>query len=415
MHGKPLRIVPNVIRKWKNLTSTIFDQTITNLKNHLVRNEVVRVKIPKCMSWLDTYDEPVGDLDMMEDKLEDLGLNTCNHDIPLSSREVPIFDELEPQPQPLLNCLSLDVSLREERGPEPLIKPHSSDSFRMKVVDNLTIRILPSPHVASFHPRNVYCYYHPCLDDPKQHYGFKPGLLGRSESLGVDFSKLEMMEDDWELELKEVSFLGRGLSLPINPNDLGKGNFSSKTKILFSQNVETASRFTRDAVTTTPVTGLYLIRRRLEVLRKFHWMILGGRFNQLSHVSSPLLSKPGEYLKSLGFSEWLEIHALAKKLGVPPPPQLSTFRISDEDKKRKRTTEIIQEVFVKEDVVVDEMHRELAPPPPQLVRLQGSILRDILEGEEMFKLMEMEIESRNDVVKAKEIVKDNLDGMGQHL
>ncbi|GKB81070.1 reverse transcriptase domain-containing protein [Tanacetum coccineum] len=41
--------------------------------------------------------------------------------------------------------------------------------------------------------------------------------------------------------------------------------------------------------------ALYLIRRSLEVLRKFHWMILGGRFNQLSHVSSPLLSKPGEY------------------------------------------------------------------------------------------------------------------------
>ncbi|GKC55485.1 zinc finger, CCHC-type containing protein [Tanacetum coccineum] len=40
---------------------------------------------------------------------------------------------------------------------------------------------------------------------------------------------------------------------------------------------------------------LYLMRRSLEVLRKFHWMILGGRFNQLSHVSSPLLIKPGEY------------------------------------------------------------------------------------------------------------------------
>ncbi|GKD14996.1 hypothetical protein Tco_1199403 [Tanacetum coccineum] len=40
---------------------------------------------------------------------------------------------------------------------------------------------------------------------------------------------------------------------------------------------------------------LYLTRKSLEVLRKFHWMILGGRFNQLSHVSSPLLSKPGEY------------------------------------------------------------------------------------------------------------------------
>ncbi|GJV53385.1 hypothetical protein Tco_1449126 [Tanacetum coccineum] len=38
---------------------------------------------------------------------------------------------------------------------------------------------------------------------------------------------------------------------------------------------------------------LYLMRRNLKVLRKFHWMILGGRFNQLSYVSSPLLSNPG--------------------------------------------------------------------------------------------------------------------------
>ncbi|GKD41572.1 hypothetical protein Tco_1261779 [Tanacetum coccineum] len=40
---------------------------------------------------------------------------------------------------------------------------------------------------------------------------------------------------------------------------------------------------------------LYLTKRSLKVLKKFHWMILGGRFNQLSHVSFPLLSKPGEY------------------------------------------------------------------------------------------------------------------------
>ncbi|GJZ50106.1 chaperonin CPN60-2, mitochondrial-like protein [Tanacetum coccineum] len=40
---------------------------------------------------------------------------------------------------------------------------------------------------------------------------------------------------------------------------------------------------------------VYLMRRSFEILRKFHWMILGGRFNQLSHVSSPLLSKPWEY------------------------------------------------------------------------------------------------------------------------
>ncbi|GKE11329.1 reverse transcriptase domain-containing protein [Tanacetum coccineum] len=43
------------------------------------------------------------------------------------------------------------------------------------------------------------------------------------------------------------------------------------------------------------VNRLYLTRRSLEVLRKFHWTTLGRRSNQLSYVSSPLLSKPGEY------------------------------------------------------------------------------------------------------------------------
>ncbi|GKA65935.1 hypothetical protein Tco_0765642 [Tanacetum coccineum] len=128
------------------------------------------------MAWLD--DEPIRDLNTMEDKVEnsdpqstpqvlpsfeeytspvtcleeveetlgthvevepldetqlkDLGLNTCNHDIPLSNMEVPSFDKLEPQPNPLPNFLSLDVSLGEERGPKPPIKPHSPDRFRMK-------------------------------------------------------------------------------------------------------------------------------------------------------------------------------------------------------------------------------------------------------------------------------------------
>nr|GEW73258.1 hypothetical protein [Tanacetum cinerariifolium] len=146
-----------------------------------------------------------------ETQLEDLGLNTCNHDIPLSYREVPIFDEPEPQPQLLPNCPSLDVSLGDKRGPEPPIKPHSLHSFRMKVLDNLNIHTPPSPHVASSYPKDMYCYYHPCIDDPKKHYGFKPGLLGHSRSLGVDFSSLEMIDDDWKLKSKEVSFLGRRL------------------------------------------------------------------------------------------------------------------------------------------------------------------------------------------------------------
>ncbi|GKC86224.1 hypothetical protein Tco_1141941 [Tanacetum coccineum] len=169
--------------------------------------------IPKCMSWLDAYDEPIGDIEDMVDnlspqstpqvlpsfevytplvtyseeveetigilmeveplyhtKLEDLGLNTCSHDLFPSSREFPCVDE--PEPQPLPNLPFLDVDLGGKRGTDPPINPYSPGSFRTK---------------------------------------------------------------------------------------------------------------------------LYLTRRSLEVLMKFHWKTLGGRSNQLSHVSSPLLSKPVEY------------------------------------------------------------------------------------------------------------------------
>ncbi|GJW15506.1 copia protein [Tanacetum coccineum] len=90
--------------------------------------------------------------------------------------EIPSIDEPEPQPQPLPNCLSLDISLGDERGPRNHpIKQYRSDSNKMKKVDSLTINTPPSPHVASSHPKDTYCYYRPCIDDPKKHYGFKPG------------------------------------------------------------------------------------------------------------------------------------------------------------------------------------------------------------------------------------------------
>ncbi|GKC28192.1 hypothetical protein Tco_1035486 [Tanacetum coccineum] len=125
-------------------------------------------------------------------QLEDLGLSTCNNNIPLSSREVPSFDE----PKPLANFPTLDVSLGDERGPQPSIKSHSPDNFRMKVVEPLTIHTPPSLQVASFHPKDMYCYYCTSVYDPKKHYVFKLGLLGHSGSLGVNFVKLGMIEDD---------------------------------------------------------------------------------------------------------------------------------------------------------------------------------------------------------------------------
>ncbi|GJU88557.1 hypothetical protein Tco_1300980 [Tanacetum coccineum] len=122
--------------------------------------------------------------------LDETPLEDCNHDIPLSFMEIPIliFPSFnQPEPQHLPDFPSLDVSLGDIISPKPPIKPLSPDSFRMKVVDPLTIHTPPSPHMASFHPKDTYYYYHPCIDDPKKHYGFKPGLLGHSGSLGVDF------------------------------------------------------------------------------------------------------------------------------------------------------------------------------------------------------------------------------------
>ncbi|GKA59132.1 hypothetical protein Tco_0758445 [Tanacetum coccineum] len=97
-----------------------------------------------------------------ETKLEEVDLN-CNNNTPFSSREVSSFDGLEPQP--LLNSTSLDVSLGDVIGPELPIKPHSSDSSRMK----------------------------------------------------------EKFDDDWGLEPKEVSPLGEELSLFNRPNEVERG------------------------------------------------------------------------------------------------------------------------------------------------------------------------------------------------
>ncbi|GKA75254.1 hypothetical protein Tco_0781632 [Tanacetum coccineum] len=80
--------------------------------------------------------------------------------------------------------------------------------------------------------------------------------------------------------------------------------------------------------------SLYLIRRSLEVLRKFHWMILGGRFNQLSLVSSPLFSKPGEYngtnaLSKFSLDTKLVLHPLQDKLTSGDKSlDLSAFKLS---------------------------------------------------------------------------------------
>ncbi|GJR35116.1 hypothetical protein Tco_1210800 [Tanacetum coccineum] len=135
--------VGETLKKNDKLHQTFEKSSISmtpNLKTQLVENEVVRVKIPKYMAWLD--DEPIRDLNTMEDKvdnpspqstpqvllsfkvytppvthleevketigipmevetldhmkLEDLSLDTSTHELFLSSKGFPSVDELEP-------------------------------------------------------------------------------------------------------------------------------------------------------------------------------------------------------------------------------------------------------------------------------------------------------------------------------
>ncbi|GJU26384.1 hypothetical protein Tco_1165005 [Tanacetum coccineum] len=87
---------------------------------------------------------------------------------------------------------------------------------------------------------------------------------------------------------------------------------------------------------------------------------------------------------------------------------------------------MILHVFVKDDVVVDGTQRNVAPPPCVIAKKglvirepeagpQRSIIQDSPEAKEMFKLMEYEIESRNDVVRAREIVEKNLDALESNV
>nr|GEY82764.1 integrase, catalytic region, zinc finger, CCHC-type, peptidase aspartic, catalytic [Tanacetum cinerariifolium] len=115
--------------------------------------------------------------------------------------------------------------------------------------------------------------------------------------------------------------------------------------------------------------------------------------------------------------------------------------------KRKRMVGIIQEVFVKENIVVDGMHKNLVSllgvvaseglvirepeleiffyngnfdlvyqkkeefhmaTTPQLIRIQNAIRINSLEAKEMYNKMNFVIEAMNDVIEAGKIVLDNL-------
>nr|GEU49300.1 hypothetical protein [Tanacetum cinerariifolium] len=141
-------------KKCSNPTSAISDETIAILNAQIVGNDMVRVQVPRCMTWLD-YDEHVDSLSTMDNELGVI--------IPKSTTQtLPSFEEYTPL-----------VTYLEEA--EKTLGTFKRNKTRGR-------------------------------------------LLGKSVSLGVDISNLEMFDDDWGLESKEVSPLREELSLFDRPN-----------------------------------------------------------------------------------------------------------------------------------------------------------------------------------------------------
>ncbi|GJW21918.1 hypothetical protein Tco_0032540 [Tanacetum coccineum] len=181
------------------------------------------VQVPRCMAWLD-YDEHVDSLSTMDNEV---GVTSPESTIQtlLSFEE---YTRLVTYPEEIEKTLGTPIEvepLNETKLEEVGLNCNHNTPFssRMEVVDYLTTQTPPSPHMANSHPKGVYSYYNPGIDDPKRHYGFKLGLLGKSVSLGVNISNWEMFDDDWGLESKEVSPLGEELSLFDKPNKVERG------------------------------------------------------------------------------------------------------------------------------------------------------------------------------------------------
>ncbi|GJZ97076.1 hypothetical protein Tco_0669410 [Tanacetum coccineum] len=148
--------------------------------------------------------------------------------------------------------------------------------------------------------------------NPSKNINFVGRVKGLKEEGTVTFEKDDeritfmmphKMGASNHIEFKDINTDSIPPSVLESNDDCGKTYYSDSLTLgpeyredeSISKEIRHLMKLEREAKRHEGEVTLYLMRRSLEVLRKFHWMILGGRFNQLSHVSSLLLSKPGEY------------------------------------------------------------------------------------------------------------------------
>ncbi|GJU87615.1 hypothetical protein Tco_1295161, partial [Tanacetum coccineum] len=168
--------------------------------------------------------------------------------------EVPSFDG--PEPQPLLNSPSLDVSLGDVIGPEPPIKPHNPGSSRMKGLESKEVsplgeelslfdrpnkvergRILEAHRLESILQQQIS----QCMA-PSYHDGRKAHLLEDKQKLSVGV--FDEVYSAFGRHLEEIHVTWAHL-------EKKRTRLRTYTNIsrISTQRQETASQITRDAVT----------------------------------------------------------------------------------------------------------------------------------------------------------------------
>ncbi|GKB54524.1 retrovirus-related pol polyprotein from transposon TNT 1-94 [Tanacetum coccineum] len=172
---------------------------------------------------------------------------------------------------------------------------------------------------------------------------------------------------------------------PTPPRDLAKGkevaiteHEAKKAKIVEEYNHQIS--FRADPLLITKIS--YVVNSNKEATMK------------ITRGDNPLnlIVHPNFRLKSLGFSEWLEVHALACK------------------KTEKSNDMLLQSKDTKNTDVVFQRESEFhLTPSVLLIRIQNQIKVDSKIADEMFRKMIYVIEARSDCIKAKEnVMKESL-------
>ncbi|GJY46729.1 hypothetical protein Tco_0435792 [Tanacetum coccineum] len=144
----------------------------------------------------------------------------------------------------------------------------------LKVITNQITGTLPSDTV-----KNPKLGTHPVLSAPRITQVNKPDMEQEEGNPGNTNSNLHPQPDPFaSIATKQVRKLNSMLE------SLGLVPQSSNTKCVFFKEddgevIEQVA--VQSGMDSKGAELLYLIRRSLEVLRKFHWMILEGRFNQV--------------------------------------------------------------------------------------------------------------------------------------